>query len=85
MQRVMRREKGNSFLKDRALLHELTALHSSLKIDNPHDAEIVEELKKHCGAIARDGVLCAGEEGDEERLPGPYPLELNCPLCLVSC
>lgn len=84
MQRVMRRDKGNSFLVDRALLHELEALHSSLNIQTPQDEKVAQELRKRCGSLARQGVLCAGGVVDEETLPGPYPLELNCALCLVS-
>ncbi|GAQ79428.1 E3 ubiquitin ligase [Klebsormidium nitens] len=82
MQRVMRKEKGNSFLVDRALLHELEALHSSLNIQSPQDEKIAHELSKRCSSFARQGVLCAGGVVGEETLPGPYPLELNCALCL---
>lgn len=83
-ERLMRKEHGNSFLKERSLLHELTALHSSLGEEKIAEIEMDKEQRERCAEILQAALLPSGDAGNEARLPGPYALDLNCSVCLVG-
>eukprot|EP00243_Klebsormidium_subtile_P004442 TRINITY_DN18422_c0_g1_i1.p1 TRINITY_DN18422_c0_g1~~TRINITY_DN18422_c0_g1_i1.p1 ORF type:complete len:353 (-),score=59.56 TRINITY_DN18422_c0_g1_i1:580-1638(-) len=82
MQRLLRREQDNSFLTQRFLLHELTALHSSLGEEKSSDAEIGQEQRQKCAELLEAVHFSATGAGSEAWLPGPYALDLYCSVCL---
>lgn len=83
MQRLLRREHGNSFLTQRFLLHELTALHSSLGEEKSIDAAIGQEQRQKCAELLEAVCFSTMDTGTEAQLPGPYALDLYCSVCLV--
>ncbi|GAQ81970.1 E3 ubiquitin ligase [Klebsormidium nitens] len=82
MQRLLRKEHGNSFFTQRFLLHELTALHSSLGEEKTSDAAIGREQRHKCAELLQAVRLSLTDAGTEARLPGPYALDLHCSVCL---